>query len=245
MSDEKTTTAPNQPGALTSTTPVVLSPLKERDEWLLIKDQARIALASGLLPKHITKPEQAAIIALKGRELGIPIMQALSSISVINGKPALSAELMLALIYKRIKGVKIAFTAPVEKQNEYCEVTFQRPGGAPHTIRFTIEDARRAGLLSNPSWAKYPAAMLRARCISAMARIAAPDALMGCYTQEELGGEAEEHDDAPYYVKDEREAPAPSRPAPDEVDADSGGQEELKKELITVDRLKRFTKPKE
>jgi hypothetical protein len=40
----------------------------------------------------------------------------------------------------------------------------------PELFRFTIEDAGCAGLLAKDNWRKYPAAMLRARCISAVAQ---------------------------------------------------------------------------
>lgn len=167
------------------------------DEWAMIKEQAKLAFASGLLPKSITKPEQAAIIALKGRELGIPIMHALSSISVINGKPTLSSELMLALIHNRVRGSRISFLTPPEKAHLECEVEVQRPGGLPQKFSFTMEDAKRAGLSTNHTYKKFPAAMLRARVISAMARAVFPDAIMGCYTPEELGGPAEVEEEFP------------------------------------------------
>jgi hypothetical protein len=167
-------------------------PSKDRDDWMLIKEQAKVAMVSGLMPKSITRPEQAAIIALKGRELGIPIMQALASISVINGKPALSAELMLALIYKRVPGARVVFKTPKEKQHLECEIEAFRGASPGQVFTFSMQDAERAGLLGNPSWKKYPQAMLRARCISAMARAVFPDAIMACHTPEELGHDEEE-----------------------------------------------------
>lgn len=157
------------------------------DEWNMLKEQARAACASGFLPRHIQKPEQAVIIAMKGRELGIPFMQAMASITVIQGKPALSAELMLALIYKNCPGAEINFLTPSDKSHEEATVEMRRPHGKPQRFTFTLADARRAGLLSNPSWTKYPSAMLRARVVSAAARAVFPDAIMGCYTPEELG----------------------------------------------------------
>lgn len=165
------------------------------DEWVVLQKQCKAFLASGFLPDHISKgvsPEQAMAkaitIAVKGRELGIPPMQAFSSITVIAGKPCLSAELMLALIYQRRPGAKVTFTTPPDKQNEECTIVMQRPDGDPQTFRFSMNDAKAAGLLSKPgAWAKFPAAMLRARAISAGARAVFPDCIMGCYTPEELG----------------------------------------------------------
>jgi hypothetical protein len=54
---------------------------------------------------------------------------------------------------------------------------------------FTIEDAKRAGLLSKDSWQKYTKELLVARAISGCARKVFPDVVGGLYTVEELGGE--------------------------------------------------------
>lgn len=181
------------------------------DEWNMLKEQARAAIASGFLPRHIQKPEQAVIIAMKGRELGIPFMQAMASITVIQGKPALSAELMLALIYKNAPGAEINFVTASEKAHEECEVEMRRPHGKPQRFKFTLDDARRAGLLSNPSWSRYPSAMLRARVVSAAARAVFPDAIMGCYLPEELGEVIEAEPAASPPVPSVAASPAKSR----------------------------------
>ena len=70
----------------------------------------------------------------------------------------------------------------------------QRRGWSdPSLISFTIEDAKNAGLLNNPTWKKYPADMCKARAIARAARAAFPDALLGVYVE----GEISEPDDAP------------------------------------------------
>ncbi len=169
-------------------------------DWTVLQKQCVAFIASGFLPEHIThhqgKPleekiavAKALTIAIKGRELGVPPMQAFSSITVIKGKPCLSSELMLALIYQRVKGAKVTFLTPPEKQHLECVVEMQRPNGSPMQFRFSIEDARQAGIAQGGAWTKYPQAMLRARAISAGARAVFPDCIMGCYTPEELGGE--------------------------------------------------------
>lgn len=161
-----------------------------KDQWVLLQRQSKAFLESGFLPSHIKTLAQAITIAWKGYELGVPPLQSFSSITVIKGKPCLSSELMLALIYQRVKGANVTFVTAPDKQATECEIEMQRPGGKPQSFRFTIEDARKAGIItSNSAWEKYPAAMLRARAISAGARAVFPDAIMGCYTPEELGGE--------------------------------------------------------
>jgi hypothetical protein len=153
---------------------------------------AHIALNSKFLPDSIKTVEQAIIILLKGRELGIPPISSFSSIAVINGKPTLSAELMLALIYKKCPSAQIIF---VKTSAAECVINARRNSvDAFSTFSFTIEDAKAAKLMSKTPWQNYPAAMLRARCISAVARAVFPDAILGSYTAEELGGDPSSDD---------------------------------------------------
>lgn len=167
-----------------------ISILPTNDEFRLIQRMITPMVQSGFLPNTIKTPAQALTIALKGRELGIPPMQAFAHINIIQGKPAISAELMLALIYKNYPDAVISFET---NTNEACVIKAARPGQKSDSFSFTIQDAEQAGLASGHSWKKYPASLLRARCISAMARAKFPDALMGAsYTPEEMGGEIEE-----------------------------------------------------
>lgn len=156
-------------------------------EFRMLKEQAEIFVKSGFLPKAVNTPEKAITIALKGRELGLPPLTAFAHIHVIEGKPTMSAELMLAQLYKHIPGFIANFT---ETSNSACIIKAKRPNGEWAEFAFTEADAQSAGLLMKPVWKQYRKAMLRARCISAMARVMGPDALMGVsYTPEELGAE--------------------------------------------------------
>jgi hypothetical protein len=161
--------------------------------WRTLNSQAKALLASGFLSAELKagKGNEAlakiCTIIMMGDELGIGRTQALRSIHVIQGKPTLGAELMLALAYKKIPGFRTTFKTPVEKQHEECEVVMQRPGGDENTFRFTIQDAKNAGIYKpNSGWTKYPRAMLRARAVSEGLRAVAPDATMGLYATEEL-----------------------------------------------------------
>lgn len=161
-----------------------LSILPSKDEWAQIKELAHVAVKSGLLPTAIKTPEAAAIIILKGRELGMPPMVAFSHISVIQGKPTLSAEIMLAYIYKDFPLANITF---VETTEDRCEI---HAGRAAKVTKFVwdVEKARKMGLLDKDNWKKQRGTMLRWRCITEMKRIIFPEVLMGIdYSPEELG----------------------------------------------------------
>lgn len=166
------------------------SDLPGLEQWQLMQEQAKYLLASGYLPNNIQRPEQVIMIMLKGRELGIPPIHALSHINIINGKPAMSAELMLSQIYRLHPRAQIKFE---ERTDKICHVKAKRDGGQWQDFKFTIENAQTAQLTRNPSWAKYPRAMLHARVISEMARSLFPDAISGIsYTPEELGENVDE-----------------------------------------------------
>lgn len=154
-------------------------------QWETICGMADALLQSGLLPAHIKTWQAAAAIVQKGTELGIPPMYALSNVVVIQGKPVANAELMLALVYRDHGDGAVYFE---ESNANRCILRYKRRGwDAYKETRFTIDDAKTAGLLSNATWQKYPAAMLRARAISAMARLAFPDSIAGMYSPDELG----------------------------------------------------------
>jgi hypothetical protein len=133
-------------------------------------------------------------IIQKGRELGIPPMYALSNIGIINGKPVVGAEVMLAMVYRDHGDQAIQVE---ETSADRCSVVYKRRNwGQARRFEWTSEDAQKAGLLGKGGpWSQYPAAMLRARCISAVARLAFPDSIGGMYTAEELGAEVTVTDD--------------------------------------------------
>lgn len=162
-------------------TPTALMP--STSEWSLMREMAKSLLPTGFLPNTIKTPEQAVAIMLKGRELNVPPMYALSNIVVVQGKPSCSAELMLALV-QREHGLDAMWVE--ESTNDRCTVSY-RAGKGTKSYTFTIKDAEQAGLFKNAVWKSYPAAMLRARCISAVARMAFPGAIGGMYTPGELG----------------------------------------------------------
>lgn len=159
-------------------------------EWKMLKEQAAMVVKTGFLPAAVNTPEKAITIALKGRELGIPPMQAYSHIHIIDGKPTISAELMLSLIYKNCPGAVINY---LETSDKVCTIETKRPNHKVTSFTFTIEDARKANLLNKKNWQNYPGAMLRARTVAILARAVYPDAIQGCsYIPEELGADVDD-----------------------------------------------------
>lgn len=143
---------------------------------------ATMAATSGLA--KVSSPEQAATIIMTGLELGLTPMQALRGIYVVEGRPFLSADMMVALV--RQSGQCVEWDV-VEKTDTRCTIRAQRVGGKPIERGFTREDAQRANLKS--VHASYPATMLYHRCCATICRELWPDILLGMYASEEQGDE--------------------------------------------------------
>lgn len=149
-----------------------------------------LARAKGFVPKHLLGEEGSIAAAiLMGLELGLGPLEAMRSIHVIEGRPSMSAELMLGRAIRagvRVTWLQLDAKAAAVKLERAGHPTLQR-------FAFTMEDAQTAGLAGRGPWKSYPAAMLRARCISAALRAYCPDVLGGgIYTPEEMGAEVGE-----------------------------------------------------
>jgi hypothetical protein len=73
------------------------------------------------------------------------------------------------------------------KYDEKCvEGEFSHPSGGSVKICWDINMANKAGITGNPTWKKYPRAMLRSRCISEGIRTVFPGVISGFYTEEEV-----------------------------------------------------------
>jgi hypothetical protein len=166
--------------------------IPSKDDYQTLQQIGQQALASSLLDPKLS-PAKAMLIMLKGRELNIPPIMALSEISVINGKTTMSAVLMLSLVRKCYPHLKIKF----EQTDQKCSVSvLEDKETGWQTFSFSMDDAKRAGLLDKKGpWHSYPRAMMRSRAVSEMCRSLFPDALMGAvYTSEELDGEVRDVD---------------------------------------------------
>jgi hypothetical protein len=129
------------------------------------------------------KNEAVLACVLYGAELGLGPMQSLNSIHVIEGRTAMSPELMRAMVARHGHRIDV-----IENSNDVCEVKGTRADtGSTATVRWTLDDARMAGLAGKNNWKTYPRAMLLARATSELCRIVFPDVIAGLsYTPEEV-----------------------------------------------------------
>lgn len=126
-------------------------------------DQAQTWIKSGLLPASIKTPEQAVVIALKGRELNLQTMASFEMIDVIMGKPALKPKGMASLCFKggvRTKTIKDFEVSEIGgKKDAETVIRFYRDG-IEEDVSYKYSDAQALGLTSKDNWKKQPGVMM-------------------------------------------------------------------------------------
>lgn len=164
---------------------------------------ANYVASSGLAPKGIDTP-QAILVALQmGAELGLTPMSSLQNVAVINGRPSVWGDAMLAVCRSSGLFSEADFIEEVQGEGNkmVASCTVRRVGGQPITKHFGVSDAEKAGLWKKTGpWQQYPARMLQLRARGFALRDAFSDALKGFLSAEEardLPRDAAPHSVAP------------------------------------------------
>jgi hypothetical protein len=159
-----------------------------------IDEAYRLAVAfckSGMVPARFKSPEAVMTAMQYGIELGLKPLTAIRQIAVIHGNPCIYGDLPLSLCYGSGKLESIqeflidTKGKPITLENlntlpfgAVCRL--KRKGDiAPIERIFTFEDAKRAGLVNNPTWKQYPQRMLTCRARSMALKDKFPDTLNG------------------------------------------------------------------
>lgn len=162
----------------------------------------------------------AAMIMMKGYELGFPMTASFDYIEEIEGLIGLKPMGALALMRTHPEIVKSCnFTELKDKDGKFygmeCEIVRREPDGdVSYRQSFTLDDAQQAGLIKDKSnWTKYPKNMCRWRALGFCADIAVPDLMAGMTglmkmpeIVEDLNGFAN-GDDAPLVIDVQEVAP--------------------------------------
>jgi len=149
---------------------------------------AKLAALSGLAPKGVDTAEKIAIAVQAGLEIGLKPMQALQSIAVINGRPAVWGDAVLGLCQgtgqmERYKQEEIGEKG---KDSYGYRITVKRRNFDLVASEFTVEDAKKAALWGKSGpWAQYPSRMLLNRARAFALRDTFADVLKGCPLAEE------------------------------------------------------------
>jgi hypothetical protein len=182
---------------------LVLTPttIKEAIEF------AELLSKSNMVPKEYQGNPGNILVAIQwGAELGLAPMQALQSISTINGRPQVWGDTPLALV--RASGLLDAIHEEIGEEGASC--TVKRRGQPPITRSFSKADAVKAKLWDKDSpWRTYPKRMLQLRARAYALRDEFTDVLRGMRIGEEHIGR-EEIDITPAAAAATAGAPSPA-----------------------------------
>ena len=154
--------------------------------------RSEILARSSLLPTALrNKAADVLIIMMMAQELDIPPLQALNGINVIQGKPVISPQLMIALIRAKVPESFI----DIKEEEGKCSCSMARnkdDKDQVYTSTWTLDRAEKMGLVSKDNWKKQAGTMLKWRAVSEAARTVFPDVIMGLYIPDELEEESGE-----------------------------------------------------
>ena len=157
------------------------STLTDQIEWTrLVTDGDR---AGSILPEaYRGKPANVLIAVGLGSSMGLSPAESLYRISVIKGKPTAGAELIAANVRKAGHKLRVV----TEPGSVTATVLRSDDPDFPFSVTRDLAWAQRMGLAQNDNYKKQPETMLQWRAISAVARLACPEALYGVqYTPDE------------------------------------------------------------
>lgn len=176
-----------------------VAPIVPRD----VEEAFRIAKAvinAGLAPASYEKDgpsrdpdvQKVLIGILKGAEVGLPPITALSTIAIINRRPCIWGDGAVALVQEsgQVAKVEQRFEG-ADGEDDWTAIyrIWRRGQDEPYEGRFSVKDAKRAHLWMNPKkqpWIQYPQRMLMARARAYALRDGFADCLMGLSIAEEV-----------------------------------------------------------
>lgn len=166
---------------------------------------ARELSASDMLPKQFQRKPESVLWAMEyGEALGLRGVVAMSSIHVIQNKPAPSAAMAAGLIRSKGHRLRVYLTPATDAHKWGTAVAELVRADDPEFVfraEWSVEDAADAQIVKiqagrivpngamGANWPKYPRQMMKARVIGEVARDGATDVLLGLhYLAEELDG---------------------------------------------------------
>lgn len=153
-----------------------ITSLKEAMEY------AKIIANSDLAPKDYKEKAANVLVAIQyGNEIGLKPLQAIQNIAVINGRPCVWGDAMIALVQSH----PLCEYIREEFKNDTAYCTVKRRGEEEHTSSFSKNEAEIAGLSKKEVWKNYPKRMLQMRARAYALRDKFSDILKGIAMREE------------------------------------------------------------
>lgn len=148
---------------------------------------ATVLANSDMVPKDFKGKVENVFVAVQwGQEIGLPPLQALQNIAVINGRPSIWGDAALAVVMAHPQFSDIAETLVGNGDSMVAKCLIKRKGKSDTVREFSAVDAKRAGLWGKGGpWTQYPQRMLQMRARAFALRDAFPDAIKGISIAEE------------------------------------------------------------
>ena len=144
-----------------------------------IQTMAEVAAGSKMF--GFKNPQEAMAIMLLCQAEDLHPAIAMRDYHVIQGRPALKADAMLARFQQA--GGQVQWKV---YEDEQVTGIFSHPAGGSLEVTWTLAKAKLIGIANKDNWRNYPRAMLRARCVSEGIRSVYPGCVVGVYTPEEV-----------------------------------------------------------
>ena len=182
---------------------------------------AKMLSESLFVPKSYQgRPADIMCAMQMGAELGLTPMRSLLSIAVINGRPSMYGDAILAMV---LASPVCDYVDESESTDTVGVCRTKRKGGREQISKFSLDDAKRAGLLGKPGpWQTNTSRMLKMRARGFGLRDTFADVLANLMSAEEA------HDSPPQgqaFVEE------PHTPAPPSL------KEKLKAQVMDVTEL--------
>ena len=144
-----------------------------------ITQMAEVAASSKMF--GFKNPQEAMAIMLLCQAENLHPAVAMRDYHVIQGRPALKADAMLARFQQAGGSVNWK-----DYTDEKVTGVFSHPSGGSLEVSWSLAQAKSIGIANKDNWKNYPRAMLRARCVSEGIRSVYPGCVVGVYTPEEI-----------------------------------------------------------
>lgn len=171
---------------------------------------AEMIADSDMVPKDFKgKPGNCLIAIQWGHEVGLQPLQALQNIAVVNGRPAMWGDALLALV----RASPLCEYVTETDDGNTATARGKRKGQPEEVRTFSMEEARAAKLLDKDSpWKTYPKRMRQMRARAFLLRDLFTDVLRGMAMVEEVRDEVEINPDAKQGDNHKASEKSPARP---------------------------------
>lgn len=141
--------------------------------------QAISQAVQALPPAYQKQPGAVLLVDQWARAHGVDTLTAMQSVAFVKGRPVVDASMQRAL------ASKAGYEVDINEGDGWAEVSVTR-NGKTKSARFTLDEAKAAGLAGKDNWKAYATDMLVARATARCLRRHAPEVVLGLADPDEV-----------------------------------------------------------